>query len=75
MPAITNMLDYNCRWLSGRLMPLAFQLIACEHETHYFLHRKEMGIKLTSILLFTLKNPSASVTTVGFDAPTAMIAP
>lgn len=34
-----------------------------------------MDNKLTSILLFTLKNPSASATTVGFDAPTAMIAP
>lgn len=31
--------------------------------------------ELTNILLFTLKKPSASVTTVGFDAPTAMMAP
>ena len=31
--------------------------------------------KLTSILLFTLKKPSLPATGVGFDAPTAIIAP
>jgi hypothetical protein len=34
-----------------------------------------MEIALTSILFLTLKNPSLSANTVGFDAPTAMIAP
>jgi hypothetical protein len=37
--------------------------------------KESIYVILTSILLFTLKNPSASAWTVGFDAPTAMIAP
>lgn len=52
----------------------AFQHISINIKKHG-INNNETAAVLTSILLFTLKNPSASATTVGFEAPTAMIAP